>query len=307
MQTSIRLARCAAVGGLALACASTSSPARAGEAPARPRVIVSSDLPPLDVIPGKGARVGDPPEKISDPDDIQSMVRFLLYANEMDVEGLVVSAGTFANVARKQHVLDLLDVYGRVVGNLQRHDPRYPGVDRLRAVDLAGSRRRLGHARLRHRDPDAREHPRRGQGQRGLGRDHPHRRPARPPAGVVLRVGRLARGGPGDLDGTGHAQPGGARALPGQAAPLPDRAAGPDRAVDARLVPGPVRDPDPEELRGDVLELAGLRSEARRCGLGRRARSRRGTARSARRIRAAAGIRSPRECRKGTRPRSSTW
>ena len=96
---SMRLARCAAVGGLALACASTSSPVRAAEAPARPRVIVSSDLPPLDVIPGKGARVGDPPEKVSDPDDIQSMVRFLLYANEMDVEGLVVSAGTLANDA----------------------------------------------------------------------------------------------------------------------------------------------------------------------------------------------------------------
>lgn len=134
----MRLVEYAAVGGLALACAWTPSPVRAAEAPARPRVIVSSDLPPLDVIPGKGARVGDPPERISDPDDIQSMVRFLLYANEMDVEGLVASAGTFANVARKQHILDLLDVYGRVVGNLQRHDPRYPGVDGLRAVAWQG-------------------------------------------------------------------------------------------------------------------------------------------------------------------------
>jgi hypothetical protein len=59
-------------------------------------------------------------------------------ANEIDVEGLVASAGTFASVARKQHILDPLDVYGRVVGNLQRHEPRYPGVDRLRAVAWQG-------------------------------------------------------------------------------------------------------------------------------------------------------------------------
>lgn len=42
------------------------------------RVIISSDFPPLDVIPG-GAVYG-PAEKHSDPDDLQSMVRFLLYS-----------------------------------------------------------------------------------------------------------------------------------------------------------------------------------------------------------------------------------
>ncbi len=42
----------------------------------RPKVVISSDFPPIDVIPGTlnyGA-----PEKKSDPDDVQSMVRFLL-------------------------------------------------------------------------------------------------------------------------------------------------------------------------------------------------------------------------------------
>jgi hypothetical protein len=159
-----------------------------------------------------------------------------------------------------------------------------PSVSRRRTAarrDLAGPRRRLGHARLRRGEADAREHPRRGQGQRGLGRDHSRRRRARPPARVVSCVGRLARGGPSGMDGAGHAEPGGAGALPGQAAPLPHRATGPHGAVDARLVPGPVRDSDPEELRRDVLGLAGLRSEARRPGLGRRARS--GRSRLARR------------------------
>ncbi len=58
------------------------------------RVIVSTDFPPLDVIPVKAAKKGDPPERCSDPDDLQSMVRFLLYTNELEVEGLVASAGT---------------------------------------------------------------------------------------------------------------------------------------------------------------------------------------------------------------------
>ena len=103
---------------------------------AKPRVIVLSDFPPLDVIPG-GAGHG-PPEKRSDPDDVQSMVRFLVYANEFDVEGLVASAGTFANIARKQHILDILDFYDQVDENLRQHDSRYPTAEQLRAITWQG-------------------------------------------------------------------------------------------------------------------------------------------------------------------------
>jgi hypothetical protein len=102
----------------------------------KPRVIVLSDFPPLDVIPG-GAGHG-PAEKRSDPDDVQSMVRFLVYANEFDVEGLVASSGTFANIARKQHILDILDLYDQVDENLRKHDSRYPTADQLRAVTFQG-------------------------------------------------------------------------------------------------------------------------------------------------------------------------
>ena len=54
---------------------------------------MSSDFPPIGVVKG-----GDdvPNTMKSDPDDMQSMVRFLLYANEFDIEGLIASAGTFA-------------------------------------------------------------------------------------------------------------------------------------------------------------------------------------------------------------------
>jgi hypothetical protein len=105
---------------------------------AAPRVIISTDFPPLDVIPVKAAKKGDPPERCSDPDDVQSMVRFLLYTNELEVEGLVASAGTFANVAKKQNILDILNRYDRVDENLRRHDRRYPTADRLRLVTWEG-------------------------------------------------------------------------------------------------------------------------------------------------------------------------
>ena len=103
---------------------------------ARPRVIISADFPPLDVIPG-GAGHG-PAEKRSDPDDVQSMVRFLLYTNEFDVEGLIASSATFANVANKEHILDILDFYDQVDENLKQHDPQYPTADYLRSVTWEG-------------------------------------------------------------------------------------------------------------------------------------------------------------------------
>lgn len=106
------------------------------EASVVPRLVVTTDFPPLDVIPG-GAGHG-PAEKRSDPDDIQSMVRLLLYANDLEVEGLIASSGTFANVANKQPILDLLGVYDQVDENLRRHDPRYPTAVQLRAVTWQG-------------------------------------------------------------------------------------------------------------------------------------------------------------------------
>lgn len=95
-----------------------------------------TDFPPLDVISG-GAGVG-PAEKRSDPDDVQSMVRFLLYTDEFDVEALVASAGTFANIARKQNIFDVLNLYEQVHPNLAKHDARFPSAEQLRAVTWQG-------------------------------------------------------------------------------------------------------------------------------------------------------------------------
>ena len=106
-------------------------------APARPRVVVLTDFPPLDVIPG-GVGSG-PPERRSDPDDVQSMVRLLLHSNDLEIVGLVASAGTFANVANKKNLLDMLDRYAQVERNLRRHDRRYPTAKYLRSITWQGA------------------------------------------------------------------------------------------------------------------------------------------------------------------------
>jgi hypothetical protein len=97
------------------------------------RVVMSSDFPPTDVVM-KGA----PADHCSDPDDMQSIVRFLLYTNEFDVEGMIASSGTFANIARKQNILDVITLYDQVDENLRLHDSRYPTPDYLRSVTFQG-------------------------------------------------------------------------------------------------------------------------------------------------------------------------
>ena len=81
-----------------------------------------------------------------DPDDEQSLVRFLLYANEWDVEGLIANrpharAGENRNPERTGLgiVLRQLAAYRQCWTNLVQHDTRYPSADQLRQRTVAGS------------------------------------------------------------------------------------------------------------------------------------------------------------------------
>ncbi|MBQ8640539.1 MAG: DUF1593 domain-containing protein [Lachnospiraceae bacterium] len=75
---------------------------------------------------------------LREPDDTQSMIRFLLYANEWDVEGLIATAygdsGTHV-----EYLHWLVDDYENVRPNLLLHDDRYPSADSLRAVIKTGN------------------------------------------------------------------------------------------------------------------------------------------------------------------------
>ncbi len=99
----------------------------------RLRVMMMTDYPPLDV-----CMSGCAADRTSDPDDVQSMVRFLLYSNEFDVEGLIASAGTNAMLAKKANILATIDKYDLVDENLRTHDPKYPTADYLRSVTFQG-------------------------------------------------------------------------------------------------------------------------------------------------------------------------
>ena len=71
----------------------------------------------------------------TDPDDTQSMVHLLLYADVFDLEGLVSSP---YGPGRKHHILEAIDQYERDYSNLRRHSARYPTPDALRAMTKQG-------------------------------------------------------------------------------------------------------------------------------------------------------------------------
>ena len=78
-----------------------------------------------------------------DPDDKQSMVRFLTYANEFDVEGLIATSLAYGTgEVHPEWIEDIIDEYGAVLGNLRNHDRpgfTYPSVSELKDVVKEGA------------------------------------------------------------------------------------------------------------------------------------------------------------------------
>lgn len=84
----------------------------------RPRVIVSSDI---------GG---------TDPDDFQSMAHLLVYADAMDLEGLISSP---YGPGRKRHILEVIDAYEQDFPNLKTYSPQYPTPAHLRSITKEGA------------------------------------------------------------------------------------------------------------------------------------------------------------------------
>ena len=75
----------------------------------------------------------------NEPDDEESMVRFLVYANEYDIEGLVATTSThLRNRTREDLIRRQLDAYGQVRPNLMKHAKGYPTQGALLAVTATG-------------------------------------------------------------------------------------------------------------------------------------------------------------------------
>lgn len=71
----------------------------------------------------------------NEPDDQESLVRFLVYGNEYDVEGLVATTSThLRNKARKDKIEELIHSYGKIKHNLDKHAGGYPTAEYLLSV-----------------------------------------------------------------------------------------------------------------------------------------------------------------------------
>lgn len=84
------------------------------EAADKPRVVVMTDIG-------------------GDPDDRQSMVRFLLYTCDFEVEGLCTGFGHgHYKQTRPDLIHEAVDAYGQVLPNLRKHRKDYPSYEHLK-------------------------------------------------------------------------------------------------------------------------------------------------------------------------------
>jgi hypothetical protein len=75
----------------------------------------------------------------ADPDDSQTLVRLLLYANQIDIEGLIATTSVHqkARVA-PETMHEILDAYGKVQPNLLKHEANFPSAEKLHSLVKQG-------------------------------------------------------------------------------------------------------------------------------------------------------------------------
>jgi hypothetical protein len=83
---------------------------------AKPRVLVLTDIE-------------------NEPDDAMSMVRFLTYTNQWDVEGLIATTSVHQkDKVAAWRIREIIAAYAKVRDNLEKHEPGYPTADYLLSV-----------------------------------------------------------------------------------------------------------------------------------------------------------------------------
>ena len=87
----------------------------------RPRIIVTTDI-------------------TNEPDDQESLIRLLLYANDFSIEGLIGSTGVWKVCEPATHVIhECIDQYAEVHKNLLLHDENYPTAEYLHGITVTGN------------------------------------------------------------------------------------------------------------------------------------------------------------------------
>ena len=75
----------------------------------------------------------------ADPDDTQSMVRLLLYSNQIDIKGLIATTSVWQkNRVAPESIKKVIQAYGKVQTNLTRHEPGFPDAKALLSLVKKG-------------------------------------------------------------------------------------------------------------------------------------------------------------------------
>ena len=116
MSTPRRFARAVALLLIAL----LNAPNATAQPNQRPRIIVLTDI-------------------TNEPDDQESLVRFLVYANEYDIEGLIATTSTWLrNRTSVDNIRQCVTAYGKVRNNLSKHADGFPTVKQIETVIKEG-------------------------------------------------------------------------------------------------------------------------------------------------------------------------
>lgn len=91
--------------------------------PNKPRVFILSDIS-------------------NEPDDAESLTRYLLYSNQFHTEGIVAVTSTWLqNEVHPEDMLSVIDAYANITDNLNRHAPPdspYPSGEHMRSLVRTG-------------------------------------------------------------------------------------------------------------------------------------------------------------------------
>ena len=106
-------------------------------------ITIAVNVLPADAFADERKRVIVLTDFFKDPDDKQSMIRFLTYANEFDIEGLIATSLAYGNgEVHPEWIEGMVDEYGKVLGNLRKHERpgfTYPSVGELKSVIKEGA------------------------------------------------------------------------------------------------------------------------------------------------------------------------
>jgi hypothetical protein len=74
----------------------------------------------------------------AEADDTESTVRLLLYSDVIDIQGLIATTSIWRPSPQPDLIREVIRAYGKVHGNLVKHDPAFPPADALQSLVKTG-------------------------------------------------------------------------------------------------------------------------------------------------------------------------